>query len=95
MTLETFRYNGNDVPFGTISHGTLRAEDLIPRFYAELSQNEKAKYDAIDWEPMDGDAEKLDHLHDELNRNLPVGVYFGAHPGDGSDFGYWPEELLD
>lgn len=28
-------------------------------------------------------------LMDELSAFAPVDHYFGAHPGDGSDFGYW------
>ena len=34
-------------------------------------------------------------LFDLLNDFAPEGSYFGAHPGDGSDFGFWPVELLD
>lgn len=28
-------------------------------------------------------------LPDMLNDGLPSFVYFGSHPGDGADFGYW------
>ncbi len=35
-------------------------------------------------------AEDLEDLEDLLNSYAPPGHYFGAHEGDGSDFGFWP-----
>ena len=37
----------------------------------------------------------LARLFDELDSLAPPGTYFGAHPGDGSDFGFWPLEDED
>lgn len=31
----------------------------------------------------------VETLIDALNRDLPPFWFFGTHPGDGSDFGYW------
>ena len=33
-----------------------------------------------------------DELFAVLQMYAPVGHYFGAHPGDGSDFGFWEYE---
>ena len=34
----------------------------------------------------------LDALFNFLDAVAPPGTYFGAHEGDGSDFGFWPIE---
>lgn len=31
----------------------------------------------------------MEDLFDALGDAAPDGYYFGAHPGDGSDFGFW------
>jgi hypothetical protein len=79
--------------FGTVISRTLRAEDLIPAFAAEL----RALRGAL---PLDihkrvrsfagGDSGGLVHdLIDALNEYAPAYGYFGAHEGDESDFGFW------
>ena len=35
--------------------------------------------------------ELIDELQDALQEYCPPFVYFGTHPGDGADFGFWPD----
>jgi hypothetical protein len=102
----------------SLSHATLREEDLIPTFLDFLREHAPQKYAAIleDWRdclPHTGqydvfesdkfeqwisdEPEQASYLLNEdiweaLNDIAPRGTYFGAHPGDGSDMGFWPVE---
>jgi|LDZT01.1.fsa_nt_gi hypothetical protein len=92
--------------YGTVSWGTMRLQDLIPSFIQALEHfsYRKAKSFAREvpleaWKDNDhpfwesDDAHWLiDNLFFALNDNAPEGHYFGAHPGDGSDLGFWPVE---
>jgi hypothetical protein len=88
---------------GTISHGTLRYQDLIPKFMEVLRLVDAASYEEMFLRPLPPpDAEDddpwwesddaqwlLEDLFECLDHAAPEGCYFGAHPGDGSDFGFW------
>lgn len=89
-----------DFPFyGTVSHGTMRNEDLIPCFADVLFSLPKgtAHFGGLicdassvtDYQSEDS-ALILEMLFDALDYMAPEGYYFGAHPGDGSDYGFWP-----
>ena len=109
---------------GSISHGTLRPEDLLSTFISALegmmhvngdyfSRPENFAHrdrlnnligDAQDCFTEDGediDPAKEDiasalineELPDALNEFAPPYAHFGAHEGDGSDFGYWLEDF--
>jgi hypothetical protein len=90
---------------GTISHGTLRAEDLVITFADELRRfvpdHDRVKEaDAVQtlwargWESIYEDEPHIDALLSDLitalDEHAPPYCYFGTNEGDGSDFGYWP-----
>lgn len=90
---------------GTIIHGTLRMQDLIPAFLDALWQvapAAAASFQSIQdraqgregsaWWDGEEAAAMLERLTDTLNEHAPEGHYFGAHPGDGADFGFWKVE---
>lgn len=87
---------------GTVSHGTMREEDLIPSFIWEanglrLSQAERDIVRRItramhvagyyDSEQANDDCTAL---FDILDAHCPDFCTFGAHDWDGSDYGVWP-----
>ena len=85
---------------GSISTGTLRTLDLLEAFASEAEARcgdmaTKAVSTAHIY--LDPDAivddeqaqETLDELRFLLEDSCPPFVYFGTHPGDGADFGFW------
>lgn len=90
---------------GSVSSGTMRPEDLLPvlidtlevqsplhqadrRLLREIKQAMRAP----DYFESDTVSEDVDALFDALNNYAPEGFYFGAHPGDGADYGFWLSE---
>ena len=100
-------------PIGSVSHGTMREEDLIPTFLTELEYQLKhgpsvsratrkahyellrAKVDDQSYWESDEPGYDLEVLFDALNEYAGPYFYFGTHPGDGSDYGYWLSEGFD
>ena len=95
-------------PLGTVSHGTMRPQDLIPAFLDILRDVDGAAHEQYMLMPFgpvpshvmdEGDDSEwwqsedalwiLQDLFDALDAASPEGFYFGAHPGDGSDYGFW------
>ena len=85
----------------SLSHATMRTEDLIPPFVDCLKKfGGMEEFGAIieygeeimqsgDYESDDADYYLNEDLWNALNDIAPEGYYFGAHPGDGSDYGFW------
>jgi len=89
------------VNIGSVSTATLRDQDLLEAFSGTLGEYDDGTYaDLIaeankmlsDWDDDDEPAaasEVVNDLQDALNTFAPDYMYFGSHPGDGSDFGFW------
>jgi len=92
-------------PIGSISHGTMNPEHLIPTFIDELeywakqadNQEHLGLIEEIedrienqdDYYESESANEDLDALFDALNEYAAPYFYFGALPDDGSDYGFW------
>lgn len=95
-------------PDTSISHGTLRIQDLLPAFLDAVAECAPAHYEQImaqlpsfipayvedegdesAWWDSEEAQWRLEELTGILDEHVPEGCYFGAHPGDGSDFGFW------
>lgn len=82
-----------------VSEGTLRSQDLIPKFLDVLYANGgKLGYELLPeiqedpghpfWDSEES-GECVADLFEALNGLAPDGYYFGAHMGDGACFGFW------
>lgn len=96
---------------GSISTGTLRTRDLLKAFSDELERldpigNEfcigeaRAVIPILDtplgWRGVHNYPQDVLHqCFNALEELAPVDCYFGAHDGDGADFGFWPLPLGD
>jgi hypothetical protein len=84
----------------------MRARDLLPAFADVLERlnktaqggvsggNTNAIEDARNVTDFDSEdaSEAVYELMEYLNEYAPAYGYFGAHPGDGSDYGFWLHE---
>jgi hypothetical protein len=88
----------------SVSHGSLREQDLIPAFEgvldtAGVEYERPAAVDKLllDQALTDDEQQEVscylnETLFDLIDGIAPAGTYFSSHPGDGSDFGFWETE---
>ena len=78
---------------GSISTGTLRTEDLLAAFHSTIAASGTppalAEDGYIDGGARYSDGELLEVYTEQLESLCPPFVYFGTHPDDGADFGFW------
>lgn len=89
---------------GTISHGTLRDEDLLSAFIDELARLQRRGNGPLlkdarkalrdleagrETEAAEYASDTVQSLADALCELAPPYCYFGANEGDGSDYGFW------
>lgn len=107
----------SNVPFyaeiGSVSHGSMRTEDLIAAFVETLddlkesaslsnvpNKERYARLDSMlseieqrmereDYYASEDAGYDLETLFEALDEFAPPFCFFGAHAGDGADFGFW------
>ena len=86
---------------GSVSTDTLKPEHLLSAFQSALSalcaDSCPQGHLGIDWEPKSVENQEwaAADAFEALEEHAPDGHYFGAHWGDGADFGFWPVERED
>lgn len=94
---------------GSVSTGTLHSIDLLTALADELRRldvggahadllkecDDEMVLDRLNDGDDDIAADLADRLIDALAEFAPPFCYFGAHPGDGADFGFWPIDPMD
>jgi hypothetical protein len=65
---------------------------LVAMPFGPVPSHVQDEGDSSEWWDSEDAAALLESLFEALTEHAPEGHYFGAHPGDGSDFGYWEND---
>lgn len=65
------------------------ALDIVKEYHTEIAWAMEESLEVCQGEEPKDAYWALDALFDALGECAPEGHYFGAHPGDGSDLGFW------
>ncbi len=71
----------------SLSEGTLIEEDIFKS--VKLLLPKEIQNDFLNCIDREEKCYIMENIFDYLNEIAPEGCYFGAHEGNGSDFGFW------
>ena len=77
---------------GTLISGKHQPEDLAPVFLNTIASADLGRAIRLGERFEAGREDVLADMFDALNDIAPEGTHFGAHPGDGADFGFWRDD---
>lgn len=98
-----FRLPDDFIDF-SVSHATMIDTDIVEAIERDMQgvvPNDNTLWGAIEefWAAEEDSEDRAfllnETIWDEMNDIAPEGTYFGAHPGDGSDYGFWSAEDED